>query len=66
VGLDAPGKDALLGILEELHDDGAAVVVATHDPAFVERVDRCIALRDGVVIHDGPATPADVLRLVGM
>ena len=49
----------------ELHEDGAAVVVATHDPAFVERVDRCIALRDGVVIHDGPATPADVLRLVG-
>lgn len=65
VGLDAPGKDALLGILAELHEDGAAVVVATHDPAFVERVDRCIALRDGVVIHDGPATPADVLRLVG-
>lgn len=65
VGLDAPGKAALLGIFEELHDDGAAIVVATHDPAFVERVDRCVALRDGVVIHDGPATSADVLRLVG-
>ncbi len=65
VGLDAPGKVALLGILDELHEDGAAVIVATHDPAFVERVDRCIALRDGEVIHDGPATPADVLRLVG-
>lgn len=65
VGLDAPGKDALLGIFEELHADGAAIIVATHDPAFVERVDRCIALRDGDVIHDGPATAADVLRLVG-
>lgn len=65
VGLDAPGKDALLDIFEELHRDGAAIVVATHDPAFVERVDRCIALRDGEVVHDGPATPADVLRLVG-
>ena len=65
VGLDAPGKEALLEILAELHADGAAIVVATHDPSFVERVDRCIALRDGHVIHDGTATPADVLRLVG-
>ena len=65
VGLDAPGKEALLGILAELHDDGATVIVATHDPGFVERVDRCVALRDGRVIHDGPATPAEVLHLVG-
>ena len=30
---------------------------------MTRRVDRCIALRDGAVVHDGPATPADVLRL---
>lgn len=64
VGLDATGKTALLGILDELHADGATVVVATHDPTFVERADRCVALRDGEVVHDGPATAADVLRLV--
>jgi ABC-type multidrug transport system ATPase subunit len=64
VGLDATGKEALLGILDELHADGAAVVVATHDPSFVERADRCVALRDGEVVHDGPATSSDVLRLV--
>lgn len=65
VGLDAPGKATLLEIFDELHADGAALVVATHDPGFVERVDRCVALRDGEVVHDGPATAADVLRLVG-
>ncbi|MGQ0432235.1 MAG: ABC transporter ATP-binding protein [Microthrixaceae bacterium] len=64
VGLDATGKTALLGILAELRQDGATVVVATHDPSFVERADRCVALRDGEVIHDGVATTADVLRLV--
>lgn len=64
VGLDATGKEALLGILAELRHDGAAVVVATHDPSFVERADRCIALRDGEVTHDGAATAAEVLRLV--
>jgi ABC-2 type transport system ATP-binding protein len=65
VGLDAPGREALLGLLDEAHAGGAAAVVATHDPHYVERVDRCVALRDGVVIHDGPATPDEVLDLVG-
>lgn len=64
VGLDAAGKEALLGLLDESHESGAASIVATHDPAFVERVDRCVALRDGEVIHDGPASPAEVQRLV--
>ncbi len=64
VGLDMTGKAALLGILDELHADGAAIVVATHDPSFVERADRCVALRDGAVVHDGPATASEVLGLV--
>lgn len=64
VGLDAPGRAALLELLDEARDAGATTVVATHEPSFVERVDRCVALRDGELVHDGPATPADVLRLV--
>jgi ABC-type multidrug transport system ATPase subunit len=65
VGLDAPGRAALLNLLDEAHADGAAALVATHDPNYVERVGRCIALRDGELIHDGPATPDEVLELVG-
>jgi ABC-2 type transport system ATP-binding protein len=65
VGLDAPGRAALLELFDEAHAAGAALVVATHDPTFVERVDRCVALRDGKVVHDGPATPDEVLKLVG-
>ena len=65
VGLDVSGKEALLELLEEVHNDGAAVVVATHDPSYVERVDRCVALRDGEMIHNGPATPDEVVGLVG-
>lgn len=64
VGLDAPGKATLLDLLAEVHDDGAAVVVATHDPEFVERVDRSVALRDGELVFDGQASVAEVLRLV--
>ena len=47
VGLDATGKIALLELLDAVNRDGAALIVATHELDFVNRVDRCIALRDG-------------------
>lgn len=65
VGLDQPGKLVLLDILAEVHADGAATLVATHDPTYVERVDRSVALRDGEVIFDGQASVEEVLHLVG-
>jgi ABC-type multidrug transport system ATPase subunit len=65
VGLDQPGKVVLLELLDEVHADGAASLVATHDPAYVDRVDRSIALRDGAVVFDGRASVDQVLGLVG-
>jgi ABC-2 type transport system ATP-binding protein len=64
VGLDQPGKEALLELLDEASDAGATVLVATHQLDYVERATRCIGLRDGELAYDGPATAADVLRLV--
>ncbi len=64
VGLDLAGKAALLELLDERHAAGATLVVATHDPGFVDRVDRCIALRDGEVTYDGDASGADIQELV--
>jgi len=65
VGLDQPGKVVLLELLDEVRSDGAATLVATHDPAYVDRVDRSIALRDGEVVFDGTASIEQVLSLVG-
>jgi ABC-type multidrug transport system ATPase subunit len=65
VGLDQPGKLVLLELLTEVHAEGATTLVATHDPTYVERVDRSIALRDGEVIFDGRASVEEVLHLVG-
>ncbi len=65
VGLDQPGKIVLLELLDEVHSDGAATLVATHDPAYVDRVGRSIALRDGTVVFDGKASVDQVLGLVG-
>ena len=64
VGLDASGKEALIETLDDVHNKGATLVVATHELAFVERVDRLVALREGEVVHDGAPHEIDVLRLV--
>lgn len=56
VGLDAQGREAFLDLLDEARADGATVVVATHDPAVIERFERGLMLANGEVIHDGRAT----------
>jgi ABC-type phosphate/phosphonate transport system ATPase subunit len=38
--------------------------VATHELAAVSAAERVVALRDGAVIFDGPATAADAAALV--
>jgi ABC-type multidrug transport system ATPase subunit len=62
VGLDPPGRQTLLELLDEV---GATLVVATHQLDYVGRAQRCLALRDGVLTYDGPAPDADLTELVG-
>jgi ABC-2 type transport system ATP-binding protein len=64
VGLDQLGRGALLELLDQAGDDGAALIVATHELSYVNKVSRLIALRDGSVIHDGSPTEAAVGDLV--
>jgi ABC-type multidrug transport system ATPase subunit len=65
VGLDPPGRLALVELLDDAQGAGATVVVATHQLDFVGRADRCVALRDGTVIFDGPPGGVDVSALAG-
>jgi ABC-2 type transport system ATP-binding protein len=64
VGLDAAGKTTLLQLFSDAHDRGASLLVATHELSYVERVSRCIALREGELIYDGTTKSLDVLSLV--
>ena len=64
VGLDEPGKHALLGLLDESAAGGSTLVVATHELAFVQRVGRLLALRDGALVYDGAPGDAAVHALV--
>jgi len=64
VGLDAAGKTALLELLDQADEDGATLIVATHELGYVDKVSRLIALRDGEVVHDGAPTDTNVADLV--
>jgi ABC-type multidrug transport system ATPase subunit len=64
VGLDQPGRTALLELFDRAHGDGATLVVATHDLDTVSAAERVVALRDGELIFDGPARTADPNALV--
>jgi energy-coupling factor transport system ATP-binding protein len=56
-GMDRAAKGALAQRLRAFADDGAAVVVATHDPEFAAEVaERVVLLADGRPIADGPAS----------
>lgn len=64
VGLDRSGRDALLDLFTRVHDDGAAVVVATHELSTLGAAQRLVALRDGALVYDGVPGGADVDALV--
>ena len=64
VGLDATGRGAMLELLAEAGANGAAVIVSTHELAFVERATTCVALRDGAVVRTGRLDAATVRELV--
>jgi len=64
VGLDEPGKQALVTLFDEASQRGATLVVATHELAFVKQVSRLLALRDGELIYDGSPSDTDVHNLV--
>jgi energy-coupling factor transporter ATP-binding protein EcfA2 len=56
-GMDRNRKVELVGLIGDLAQRGAGVVVATHDVEFAsEFAERVVLLGNGVVIADGPAS----------
>ena len=64
VGLDEPGKQALLRLFDSASRRGATLLIATHELTFVQQVGRLLALRDGELVYDGTPADTDVHALV--
>jgi putative ABC transport system ATP-binding protein len=54
--LDSETGRSIMDLLRAVvHARGMTALVATHDPALLDRADRVITLRDGAVVADEPA-----------
>jgi putative ABC transport system ATP-binding protein len=51
--LDSATGQAIMALIDELHAEGATIVVITHEHEIAARFPRQIALRDGQVVTDG-------------
>lgn len=60
--LDSTAGTAILRILRERADSGAAVLMVTHEARFAAWTDRTLFLRDGRIIDQtGPSDPSQLL-----
>lgn len=53
VGLDQPGREALLELLGEAATHGAGILVSTHQTEYLSQATRLIGMRDGTIVFDG-------------
>ena len=53
--LDSRNGSAVMGLLKELHDDGATICMVTHDPRYAHIADRTIHLFDGQIVSEDDA-----------
>lgn len=51
--LDSKNGEAVMKLLQELHQEGATICMVTHDPRFAAHAERQIHLFDGKVVAEG-------------
>jgi putative ABC transport system ATP-binding protein len=50
--LDSRNGEAVMELLQKLHEDGATICMVTHDPRFAKHSDREVHLLDGKVVAE--------------
>jgi len=50
--LDSKNGEIVMGLMRDLHREGATICMVTHDPRYAKHADRTIHLFDGRVVED--------------
>ena len=50
--LDSKNGEAVMELLQELHDDGATICMVTHDPRYAHHAERTVNLFDGQIVEE--------------
>jgi putative ABC transport system ATP-binding protein len=50
--LDSRTSEEIIGIFQQLNDDGKTVVLITHEPDIAQHAKRVVTVRDGRIQHD--------------
>ena len=61
--LDSRNGEAVMGLLDELHANGATICMVTHDERFARCAARTVHLFDGRVVEDQPVTAPETAAL---
>jgi len=51
--LDSKNGEAVMKLLQELHQEGSTICMVTHDPRFAAHAERQVHLFDGKVVAEG-------------
>lgn len=54
--LDTRTSLDIMGLFQELNNEGATILIVTHEPEIALYTKRCIEMRDGVVVKDQAVT----------
>jgi putative ABC transport system ATP-binding protein len=60
--LDSKNGESVMGLLQELHREGATICMVTHDPRYARHAERSVHLFDGKVAEED-ATAANIKDL---
>jgi putative ABC transport system ATP-binding protein len=63
--LDSVNGEAVMGLLQELHREGATICMVTHDPRYAEHAERSVHLFDGQIVRDERSKVAQELERHG-
>ncbi len=60
--LDSKNGEAVMRLLDELHQEGSTICMVTHDPRYAEHASRTVHLFDGQIVRDEDGRRAHELQ----